>query len=263
MMGLFKSTDDWVEIVKDPSLDCSKRKKAIEKIKHPAQLLELASYLSKSDGGHSSLLQLVFCRLLPSVTLNDITKHDLGLLIPPDMIWRITDQEVLCWLAEYGNTANLMGAPGGQSKDVRELALERIADPNKKAELSPKVQATKENREREQNAYMERAREENAMRRKEWKENRLCPKCGGRCKYEIQTRQINPNITGPMAYEAGNLAPVEIGKCLKCAHSFTARGPQEIQKIWAGQDEHKEPDSSAQSAGKNSTCEAGRDSSHN
>ena len=235
-MGLFKPTD-WAEIAKDASLDFSKRKKAVEKIKDPAQLLEIASCLSKAESIHDGLLNLVFYRLLPLVTLNDIIQYDLGLLIPPDMVWRITNQEVLCWLAENGSTSHLMGAPGGQSKDVRELAFERIADPSKKAILGPKVQASKENREREQTAYIEREREEIAMRRKEWKEKRLCPKCGGRCKYEIQTQPIDPNLPTLMLYEARNLQPVEMGKCLKCGHSFISKGPQEIQKMWSSRNE--------------------------
>ncbi len=235
MIGFFKSTD-WMGIVKDASLDLSKRKKAIGKIKDPARLLELATYLSKNESTHSGLLRLVFYRLLPFATLNDIIEHDLGLLIPLDMVERITNQEVLCWLAEHGNTSHVLGSPGGSDKDIRELAFERITDPSKKATLKPKVQASTENREREQAAYIERERKEIAMRKKEWKDKGFCPECGGQCRYEIRTQQIDPNITGPMAYESRNLVPVEIGKCLKCGHSFTARGPQEILKMWDSRD---------------------------
>lgn len=227
-MGLiFKNETDYFRIAINPSCPDVKRKKAASKIKDHDLLIDLIDHLSnrwsKNWDSNHRLIDYVLGVAAPVMTIDDISRNDLGLRISAYMVKSITDQDVLCWLAEFGNVNNSMG-----SKNVRELAVERVHDRDRKAELSRKVQAEKEASAAEHAAFMAQVRADRARREKMWKENRLCPKCGGGAKYEIRTRRIDPT----MGAESRNLEPVEIGVCLKCGHIFIARGPEEVQALW-------------------------------
>lgn len=227
-MGLISSDGtNWARIAIDPSCPDAKRTKAISKIKDHDLLIDLIDHLSnKWSKNWDSNHRLINCTLgvaAPVMTIDDISRDDLGLRISAYMVKSITDQDVLCWLAEHGNVNDCLG-----SKNVRELAVEGIHDPDRKAGLSRKVQAEKKAREAQCAAILVQEREDRARREKTWKENRLCPKCGGGAKYEIRTRRIDPT----MGAESKNLEPVEIGICLKCGHNFIASGPEKVQAMW-------------------------------
>lgn len=227
-MGLiFKNETDWFQIAIDPSCPDTKRMKAISKIKDHDLLIDLIDHLSnrwsKNWDSNHRLIDYALGVAAPVMTLDDISRDDLGLRISAYMVKSITNQDILCWLAEHGKVHDRIG-----SKNVRELALERIQAPDRKAELSRKVQAEKEAREAQYAACLVQERADKARREKMWKENRLCPRCGGGAKYEICTRRIDP----AMGDESKNLEPVEIGICLKCGHSFVSREPEEVQALW-------------------------------
>jgi hypothetical protein len=228
VMGLiFKNETDWFQIAINPSCPDVKRKKAITKIKDHDLLIDLIDHLSNRwskdwDSNHR-LIDYVLGVAAPAMTIDDISRDDLGLRISAYMVKSIINQDVLCWLAEHGNVNSWMG-----SKNVRELVAERVYDPDRKAELSREVQAEKKARAAEHAAFLTQERADRALKEKMWKENRLCPKCGGGAKYEIRTRRVDPT----MGAESKNLEPVEVGVCLKCGHSFTARGPEEVQALW-------------------------------
>ena len=227
-MGLIsKNKTDWFQIAIDPSCPDVKRTKAISKIKDHDLLIDLIDHLSnrwsKNWDSNHRLINYALSAAAPVMTLDDISRDDLGLRISADMVKNITDQDVLCWLAEHGNVNNFLG-----SKNVRELAVEGIHDLGRNAELSRKIHDEKEAEKAQCAAILAQARLDKARRDKLWKENHLCPKCGSGAKYEIRTRRIDPTLGA----ESKNLEPVEIGVCLKCGHSFISRGPEEVQALW-------------------------------
>jgi len=227
-MGLiFKNETDWFQIAIDPSCPDVKRKKAISKLNDHDLLMDLIEHLSNRwskhwDSNHR-LINYALSAAAPVMTTDDISRDDLGLRISADMVQNITDQHVLCWLVEHGDVNSCLG-----SKNVRELAVERIRDRGRNAEFSRKVQDERIAREAQNAAILAQERLESARRAKLWKENHLCPKCGGGAKYEIRSRRIDP----AKGDESRNLEPVEIGVCLKCGHRFIARGPEEVQAMW-------------------------------
>ena len=229
---MFKKQSDWFEIAKDSSLKSTKRIKAINKISEHTLLLELAKFLSENEDIHSNWAQNALYPVLPKITLEEILQYNLGLFISPIMVEKISRQDLLCWLAEHGDF-NSSKMYEGEYKNVRELALLRVNDPQKKALLEEKIQAKKD----EIVCLDEALAKEAAAKREVWKEKRLCPSCGGNCKYEIITRQIDSTVTGFMAYESKNLEPIEQGVCQKCGHKFTSMSPKEAQEHWSSKNE--------------------------
>lgn len=231
-MGLIKNETDWVQIAIDASCSDAKRKKAISKLKDHDLLINLVEHLSnrwsKNWDSNHRLINYALEAAAPVMTIDDMSHDDLGLRVTASMVRNMTDQDVLCWLAQHGNVNDSWG-----SKNVREWAVEGIRNPGRKAELSRKVQAEKQEMLAQGEAIMAQARLDKARKQKLWKENRLCPKCGGGAKYEIRSRRIDPN----KGAESTNLEPVEMGVCLKCGTSFIARGPEEVQALWRRENE--------------------------
>ncbi len=231
LFNLFKSTLEnerkMVEIVKDSSHSKRKRMRALKKIKDQTLLNELASYRFPQEGLISNVARNKAFR---NITLEDLLKYNLSQHVYVHNVKDISNQQVLIWLAEHGKMNSCF-------KTVRECALDKITDQNVKTVLKEKLQADEEKQKEAINASRAEREAKQKAQVNEWKQKGLCPQCGGNFKYEIRTRQINPNIEGYMAYESRNLEPIEEGVCLKCGYKFISKGPEEVQERWRQQNQ--------------------------
>ena len=230
-MRFFKNDEELVAIAKDRALPSKKRVNAVKKIKNPAVLKELAIYTYKTFPSGDEASAIARDRAMPLITLEDIINNNYGGAIYAIHVASITDQGVLIWLAQNGSIS-MHG-----NKTTRQLAAEKVSDPDTRAALLSKIKQDYDGDRQKFEGYKKEQAEKKAAQRNEWNEKGLCPKCGGNFRYQIRSRQKNPNLSGYMAADSRNLEPVEIGTCLKCSYEYTRMSPEEVQKMWKERDE--------------------------